>query len=84
LDDTPGEDSVPKLPDARSIRDLSEVLGDENAMKVFRAPDGTLEAPRVRYEVDHPADWYPQLLAAAASGEVLDARHASEPGSNNA
>lgn len=66
-----GEDSVPKLPEARSIRSLSEILSDESAMKVFRAPDGSLERARVRYEVDHPADWYPQVLAAASAVKSL-------------
>jgi hypothetical protein len=65
------EDNAAKLPEARSIRQLSEILDDENAMKVFRSPDGTLERALVRYEVDHPADWYPKVLAAASAVKSL-------------
>jgi hypothetical protein len=66
-----GEDHVPKLPEARSVRQLSEILDDENAMKVFRSPDGTLDRALVRYEVDHPADWYPKVLAASLAVKSL-------------
>jgi hypothetical protein len=66
-----GEDNVPKLAEARSIRQLSEILDDENAMKVFRSPDGTMERALVRFEVDHPADWYPKVLAAASAIKSL-------------
>lgn len=65
------EDTAPKLADSRSVRQLSEILDDEDAMKVFRAPDGTLERALVRFEVDHPTDWYPKLLAAASAVKSL-------------
>lgn len=66
-----GEDNVAKLPEARSIRQLSEILDDESAIKVFRAPDGTLDRAMVRFEVDHPTDWYPKVLAAASAVKSL-------------
>ncbi len=66
-----GEDNVAKLPEARSVRQLSEILEDESAMKVFRAPDGTLDRALVRYEVDHPADWYPKVVAASSAVKSL-------------
>ena len=62
-----GDDNVAKLPESRSIRELSEIVEDDDAMRVFRAPDGTLERAQARYEVDHPADWYPKVLAAASA-----------------
>jgi len=67
----PQADAPPKLPEARSIRDLSEIIEDDIAMKVFRSPDGTLERALVRYEVDHPADWYPKIVAAASAVKSL-------------
>ena len=66
-----GEENVAKLPESRSVRQLSEILDDENAMKVFRSPDGSLDRALVRYEVDHPADWYPKVLAAASAIKSL-------------
>jgi len=66
-----GEDHSPKLREAKSVRLLSEILDDESAMAVFRSPDGTLERARARYEVDHPADWYPRVLAASSAVKSL-------------
>jgi hypothetical protein len=60
-----GEDNPsPKLPEAKSVRDLAEILGDDNALNVLRSPEGSLSRALARYEVDHPEDWYPKVLAA--------------------
>jgi len=54
----------PKLPEAKSIRELSGILNDESALSVFRSPNGTLTKALVRYEADHPQDWQPTILNA--------------------
>ena len=66
-----GEDSSPKFPEAKSIRQFAEILEDESAMKVFRSSEGTLDRALVRFEIDHPTDWYPKVLAAAAAVKSL-------------
>jgi hypothetical protein len=66
------EDSeAPKLPEAKSIRDLSGILEDENAMKIFKSPDGTLSRALAKFEVDHPEDWFPKVTAATAAVKSL-------------
>lgn len=65
-----GTDS-PKLPEAKSVRDLSEILDDEAALNVLRSPEGTLTRALARYQVDHPEDWYPKILAAEAALKSL-------------
>ncbi|HSU60328.1 MAG TPA: hypothetical protein VLI55_13515 [Bryobacteraceae bacterium] len=65
------EEATVKLPEAKSIRQLSEFLDDSDAMSVFRSPGGTVERALARYEVDHPADWYPKVLAAASAVRSL-------------
>jgi hypothetical protein len=52
-----GERSEPKLPEAKSVRELSRFIGDEGAMAVFRAPGGTLAQALARFEVEHPQAW---------------------------
>jgi hypothetical protein len=54
----------PKLPEAKSIRELSSILNDEAALAVFRSPHGTLTRALARYEADHPEDWHPTILKA--------------------
>ena len=61
----------PKLPEAKSVRALSEILSDEKALNDLRSPDGTLSRALARYEVDHPEDWYPKVLAASAAIKSL-------------
>ena len=69
---TPGEEgSPPKLPEARSVRELNEVIKDDSALSVLRSPEGTLSRALARYEVDHPQDWYPKIVAAAAALKTL-------------
>jgi len=49
----------PKLPEAKSIRDLGTIIDNDSAMAVFRAQDGTLTRALARYEAEHPEDWKP-------------------------
>ena len=69
----PGQDDseVPKLPEAKSIRDLSGILDDDNSMKIFRAADGTLSRALAKFEVDHPEDWFPKVAAATGAIKAL-------------
>jgi hypothetical protein len=67
-----GEDNKEaKLPEAKSVRDLSLILSDENALNILRLPDGTLSRALARFEVDHPEDWYPKVVAATAAIKSL-------------
>lgn len=67
-----GEDSKEaKLPESKSVRELSQILSDENALNILRTPDGTLSRALARFEVDHPEDWYPKVVAATAAIKSL-------------
>jgi hypothetical protein len=55
---------TPKLPEAKSVRELSEILDDEAALNILRSTEGTLSRAQARYQIDHPEDWYPKILAA--------------------
>lgn len=67
-----GDDNRPaKLPEAKSVRELSEILSDESSLNILRLPDGTLSRAIARYEVDHPEDWYPKILAATVALKSL-------------
>ncbi len=68
----PGEDGTgPKLPEAKSMRELAGILTDENAMNILRGPEGSLSRALARFEVDHPEDWYPKVTAASAAVQSL-------------
>lgn len=62
--DDDGNLQDPKLPEAKSIRELSPILADETALAVFRLPNGNLLRARARYEADHPEDWQPAIINA--------------------
>jgi len=64
--DEQGELSSPKLPQARSIRELGQIIDDESAMAVFRSPTGSLSRALARYEAEHPEDWKPTILQATS------------------
>jgi len=66
-DETP----VAKLPESRSVRELSEIIADENALNILRTPEGSLSRAIARYEVDHPEDWYPKVTAATSALKSL-------------
>lgn len=65
------DDSVHKLPEAKSVRDLAEILGDETALNVLRSPEGSLTRALAKYEMDHPEDWYPKIEAATSALGLL-------------
>ncbi|HMG88185.1 MAG TPA: ParB/Srx family N-terminal domain-containing protein [Terracidiphilus sp.] len=68
----PGDDGQsPKLPEAKSVRELSEILSDDSAMNILRSPEGSLSRAVLRFEVDHPEDWYPKVAAAASAVNSL-------------
>jgi len=68
-----GEDGggAPKLPEAKNVRDLASIVLDENALSVLRGPDGTMSRALARYQVDHPEDWYPKVMAASTALKIL-------------
>lgn len=55
----------PKLSEAKSIRDLGRFIDDEGALNIFRLPDGSVARALAKYEIDHPEDWFPKIIAAA-------------------
>lgn len=65
-----GEDS-PKLPEAKSLRELSTVMQDDQAFNLFRSAEGSLTRALVQYESDHPEDWYPKVVAASTAVKQL-------------
>ena len=54
----------PKLPEAKSIRELALIINDERAMSVLRSENGTLSSARSRYDSDHPEEWTPVIITA--------------------
>lgn len=68
-----GEDGngSPKLPEAKNVRDLASIVQDENALSVLRGADGSISRALARYQVDHPEDWYPKVMAATAALKML-------------
>jgi hypothetical protein len=68
-----GEDGggTPKLPEAKNVRDLASIVQDDNALSVLRGPDGTISRALARYQVDHPEDWFPKVLAATTALKSL-------------
>jgi hypothetical protein len=68
---TEDEEASPKLPEAKSVRDLGTIIKDVQALDVFRAADGTLSRALAKYEVDHPEEWFPKVIAAASAVKTL-------------
>ena len=59
-----GEDSAQaKLPEAKSVRELSVILEDQSAMSIFTSPDGTLTRALARVESDTHHDLAPAILS---------------------
>ena len=69
----PSEDDTrsPKLPESKSIRDLSGILSDDDAMNILRGANGDLRRALARFDADHPEDWYPKVTAAAGAVNSL-------------
>ena len=61
----PLEGNDPKLPEAKSVRDLAQFIDDDSSFKVFRSPDGSLARALAKYEVEHPEDWFPKIISAS-------------------
>ena len=59
-----GEEVAPKLPEAKSIRELALIINDERAMAILRSENGSLVSARSRYESDHPEEWTPVVIKA--------------------
>lgn len=57
------EATPPKLPEAKSIRELSKVFDDPEALAVFKTPDGSLTKALARFEVDAQRDFVPTIVA---------------------
>jgi hypothetical protein len=73
-----GELGNPKLPEAKSVRELGAIIENDSAMAVFRAQDGTLARALARYEAEHPEDWKPiinqaETILASLSPDALRA-----------
>jgi hypothetical protein len=68
-----GEDGnlTPKLPEAKSVRELSEILEDEAALNILRSTEGSLSRALARYQIDHPDDWHPKILPAEGALKSL-------------
>ena len=58
-------DGSPKLPESKSVRDLGIIVKDEQALNVFRSPDGSLSRAIAKFQIDHPEDWFPKVLQAS-------------------
>ena len=67
----PESDGEQKLPEAKSLRSLAKIIDDEHAMAIFCAPGGTLTNALVKYQSDHPEEWYPKILEALSSIKAL-------------
>ena len=65
------EGEAAKLPEAKSVRELSQIIGDESALAILRSPEGSLSRALARYEVDHPEEWIPKVNAALAALRTL-------------
>lgn len=62
--DDNGEEVQPKLPEAKSIRDLAAIINDERAMSILRSEGGSLSDARSRYQSDHPEEWLSTIAKA--------------------
>lgn len=70
---TPSSDDPgpPKLSEARSVRELAQVISDEAALSILRSPEGTLSRALAKYEADHPEDWFPKIISAISALKSL-------------
>ncbi len=81
--DDDGRPMNPRLPEAKSIRELGQIISNESAMTVFRAANGTLSRALARYEAEHPEDWKPLIdqsesVLASLSPDALRALSAED------
>jgi hypothetical protein len=64
--DDDGEKTPPKLREAKSVRELAEIIDDAAAMIGFRATDGDLTKALARFKAAHTEDWLPSIRSAEA------------------
>jgi len=77
-----GEEEA-KITSAIQVRELAAIIGDESALNILRAPDGTLSRALARYEIEHPQEWLPKISSAftalkSLTPELIRAMSASE------
>lgn len=56
-----GELGQKKLPEAKSIRVLDQIIDDAVSMAVLKSENGTLTKALARYETEHPDEWLPLI-----------------------
>ena len=61
-----GEFGDPKLPEAKSVRQLGKIIGDAGAMAAFTSEGGSLTRALARFESEHPQEWVPSIINAQA------------------
>lgn len=59
-----GETGEKKLPEAKSVRILGEIVDDAGAMAVLRSATGTLTRAQARFDAEHPQEWLPTVSSA--------------------
>jgi hypothetical protein len=59
-----GEVGDKKLPEAKSVRILGEIIDDPGAMAVLRSAGGSLTKAKARFEAEHPQEWVPTVASA--------------------
>ena len=59
--DETGDLLEPKLPEAKSIRELDQFWNDPKAMTVFRSSTGSLQSASQRFAADNPTEWRPAI-----------------------
>lgn len=72
----------PKLPEAKSIRQLGKIIDDNDAFELFRRIGGTLTHALSKYEAAHPEAWQGAIVEAKTTLEGLTPdtlRSISEP-----
>jgi ParB-like nuclease domain len=66
-----GDESGPRLPEAKSVRELAKIINNEQAFAIFSSDGGSLTRALVSYESEHPQDWYPKILSALSAVKAL-------------
>ncbi len=70
-DEEEGERASPKLPEAKSIRQLSQILNDDSSLAIFRGPNGTLTRALSRLEAEKQSDWQSAIGSAESTLATL-------------
>ncbi len=71
-DITTGEERTdPKLPEAKSVRELGRFIDNSPAFELFRSPNGNLTRALARYESEHRDSWQGPIITANSVLETL-------------